>query len=137
MRTPEQHQNDVLASNILYGSLVISFIISLIGLFTVFLPSDVWPPLFAMLLLGHLLSALLFYVIRLGKQWAKFLLLLLVGITIVSIVLPLLSGDEEVLVKLRQDVWEAVNEAISFAAGVVALVLLFRKTPVQSEPFTQ
>ena len=133
MQPVEQHQNDVLASNILYAGLGVSLLLSLIGLFTADVPPGTRSPLFGMLLLVHLLDALLYYAIRLGKRWAKLLLLLLVAYNVVSTGWGLLNGDEEVLSGLRADVWGTVKEAIKLAADVVALVLLFRKPPIQAE----
>ena len=137
MQPVEQHRNEVLASNILYVGLGVSLLLSLIGLFTADMPPGAWSPLFGMLLLVHLLNALLYYAIRLGKRWAKLLLLLLVAYKVVSTGWPLLNGDEEALSGLRADVWGSVKEAITFAADIMALVLLFRKPPghpVQTEP---
>lgn len=134
MQTVEQHPKDVLASNILYAALGVSFVLSVLGLFLIDAPEGTRSPLFGMILLVTLLQALLYYAIRLGKRWAKLLLLLLVALTLVSTVWPLLSGDEEALNGVREDAWGAVKDAITLVADVVALVLLFRKPPVQAEP---
>ncbi|RZK28247.1 MAG: hypothetical protein EOO63_11690 [Hymenobacter sp.] len=130
MHPIEQHRNAVRASNILYAGLGVSFLLSAIGLFTAKLPAGTWSPLFGMVLLVHLLAALLYYAIRLGKRWAKLLLLLFVAFNVVTTGWSLLSGNEEVLSEWRADVWDALKEAITFAADIVALVLLFRKSPV-------
>lgn len=135
MNPTEQHRNAVLASNILYAGLGVSFLLSAIGLFTAQLPPGTWSPLFGMVLLVHLLAALLYYAIRLGKRWAKLLLLLLVAFNVVSTGWSLLSGNEEALNAWRMDGWGALKEAITFVADIVALVLLFRKSPVQAESF--
>jgi hypothetical protein len=136
MRTAEQHRNDVLASNILYGSLAVSFLLSVMGLFIADAPPGTRSPMFGLLLLVHSVEAGLYYAIRVGKPWAKILLLLLVGLSAISTVLPLLSGDQEALNQLREDTWGAVKEVIAFTADIVALVLLFRRPPVQSGPFS-
>ncbi len=86
-----------------------------------------------MLLFVHLIDALLYYAIRLGKRWAKLLLLLFVAYNVLSTGWPLLNGDEEALNGLREDVLGTVKEAIKLVFDVVALVLLFKKTPVQIE----
>jgi hypothetical protein len=134
MQPVEQHQKDILASNILYASLGVSFLFSVLALFLVEAPPDTRSPLFGMLLLVHLLEALLYYAIRLGKRWAKLLFLVLVVLNLISTGWPLLSGDEGALEGLREDVWGAVKETITFVADVVALVLLFRKSPVLARP---
>jgi len=135
MQPVEQHRNEVLASNILYAGLGVSLLLSLIGLFTAEVPPGTQAPLFGMLLLVYLLNALLCYAIRLGKRWAKLLLLLFVVYNVVSTGWAMSNGGEEVLIGLRADVWGTAKEVIELAADVVALVLLFRKPPVQAEPY--
>ena len=133
MQPVEQHQNYVLASSILYVGLGVSLLLSLVGLFTADVPPGTRSPLFGMLLFVHLIDALLYYAIRLGKRWAKLLLLLFVAYNVLSTGWPLLNGDEEALNGLREDVLGTVKEAIKLVFDVVALVLLFKKTPVQIE----
>jgi hypothetical protein len=135
MHPSEQHRNAVRASNILYAGLGVSFLLSAIGLFTAQLPPGTWSPLFAVVLLVHLLDALLYYAIRLGKRWAKLLLLLFVAFNVVSTGWSLLGGDGEAFSAWRVDVWGAMKDTITFTADIVALVLLFRKSPVPAEPF--
>jgi hypothetical protein len=137
--TPQQRKQEIRASNILYIGLGVSLLLSIIGLLASKVPDtvaalpNVRARLFGMVLLMHLLEAVLYYAIRVGKRWARIVLLILLVLTI----LPVLQGDEETFTNWRNDGWSFVRQLISLITGVWALVLLFRKPPLQSEPITR
>lgn len=82
-RAPQQRKQEIRAANILYVGLGVSLLLSAIGLLAYEVPDtvaalpNVRSRVFGMVLLIHLLEAVLYYAVRVGKRWAKIGLLIL------------------------------------------------------------
>jgi hypothetical protein len=128
MHPTQQRRREILASNILFAGLAISLLFWRLHLLGHALPATTKPLKWWVEVGTYLVIVGWYYAIRLGKQWAKYLLLaLFVG----SLVLNLTYHPERLLHTWRTSWLAAASYAIAQGAQLWALVLLFRKPRFQ------
>jgi hypothetical protein len=124
METAQQRRIDILASNVLFGSLLFSIAILLLRTWIFkLLPVSLHPAIWLTVLTPIALCAGIYYAIRLGQHWAKLLLLLVFTLGVAFNV-----WDYRTLVhSLHSDRLNVINYVVGYMCQVWALVLLFRK----------
>jgi hypothetical protein len=126
-----QHTRNVLASNLLFGTLVLSLTFSILESYLPHpLPRHYTPWTVAMLAAVYLLRALLYYAIRIDKQWAKKILL---AIYLVNGALAVLFYSTNPLARqMARHPVEIFSTVIVEATVGIALILLFKKDASQA-----
>lgn len=128
METTPQRKNDILASNLLFGSLAFAIITKVVQFFVFHKPEPmfrnpmIWAIGFALaLVVGH------YYAIRLGKRWAKILFAVFFVISIVSLFIH--PGD--VLQSMKTDLIHALELVVGWFCHITAMILLFKRARLQ------
>ncbi|MGI4867581.1 MAG: hypothetical protein ACRYFZ_26915 [Janthinobacterium lividum] len=125
MHPTQQRKREIQASNVLFAGLVLSLLLWRLHLAGHSLPATAKPLKWWLEVGAYLLIAGWYYAIRLGKAWAKYLLLVLfVG----SLVLNLTYHPERLLHTWRTSWLAAASYVIGQGTQLWALVLLFRKS---------
>ena len=118
--------NNVLASNILFGGLLFALVVTVVHSSALFQqPATAGAIAFSYTLYGGL-----FYAIRVGKRWAK--KLFFVGMALY--VVYSLAYYEDTIQLLHNGVWLAINYTVTCASRVLAFVVLMKlPLPEQTE----
>lgn len=118
--------NNVLASNILFGGLLFALVVTVVHSSALFQQ----PVTAGAIALSYTLYGGLFYAIRVGKRWAK--KLFFVGMALY--VVYSLAYYEDTIQLLHNGVWLALNYAVTCASRVLAFVVLMKlPLPEQTE----
>ena len=124
MKTAQQPTTDVFASNLLFGSLVLTLTLTLIRHHVLPAGNQASDALFAGgLAVAALLYSGLFYAIRRGHYWAKVMLLMLLAMGVLG---SLISYRTTFAAK-NLDPLNVMSTLIHYGARVWALLLLFKK----------
>ncbi len=115
-------KREVLASNLLYGWLIVSFASSILRPLLHIVPPPRTTLAPVALVLFCLLQAGFFYAIRRGKRWAKILLAVLSVGAIIATVADIHN--------IKTDFLNVLSYALYVVSHVWALVLLFKKPQV-------
>lgn len=130
MKNAPQRRRDVLASNLLFVTLALSLAALLIKPYLPHpLPRPYTPWSIALLAAVYLLRGMLYYAIRLGKLWAKKVLL---AVFLLNVALAVIVYSTNPLMRrlaVRPD--ELVPTIIVELLVVLALILLFKKPTSQ------
>jgi hypothetical protein len=128
METAQQRRTDILASNVLFGSLTFSIVILLLRIWIFkILPTSLHPAIWLTIATPIALCAGIYYAIRLGKHWAKLLLLLIFVLGLAFNV-----WDYQTLVRsLHSDRLYVTNYVVGYMCKAWSIVLIFRN-PHQS-----
>lgn len=134
MDTAQLRKNDVLATNLLFGVLAFGTIITFLRVVVFkadnpFLGTKHLGPAFIISawVIGYALTIGLYYAIRLGKQWARILLLISFVLNIVFVVFY----HDKLVRSLHTDFLYVLNYTVGYAIQIWALVLLFKKPQVE------
>ena len=123
--TAQQRKNDVLASNLLFGSLVLTIVIALIRHRIMPANNHASDTLFAGgLAVIALLYGLLFYAIRQGHYWAKVVLLLLFILAFTGSIIM----HKTAISAGNTDALNVADNVIHYGFHIWALFLLFIKS---------
>ncbi|MBJ6141773.1 hypothetical protein JAO77_00170 [Hymenobacter sp. BT559] len=129
MENAPHRRRDVLASNLLFATLVLSFGALLIPSYLPHPPPRIYTlGSVTMLTTVYLLRGLLYYAIRLGKQWAKYVLLAGFLFDVVAAIIIFTNPLMQLLATRPE---ELVPVLIEKALIMLALVLLFKKPTLQ------
>jgi hypothetical protein len=129
MEDASQRRRDILASNLLFASLVFSLGTLLIPSYLPHPPPRIYTlGSVTLLAITYLLRGLLYYAIRLGKQWAKYVLL--AGL-LFDVVGAIIVFTNPVVRLLATRPAELIPALIGKALIALALVLLFKKPTSQ------
>lgn len=118
MVSPRLRNPDVVASNVLFAG----WLFTLVGTVVCTPVAFQQPATAGSLTLSYTLSAGLFYAIRVGKEWAKPLFVLVFFVHVV----PRFLDYEDTVQTLSQGGWLAVKDAVTLASRVLAWVLLLK-----------
>jgi hypothetical protein len=130
MQTNQLRRNDVLATNLLFGALAIGTVIMFLRV-AVFKADNPFlgtkhigsAVIITSWVIGYALTIGLYYAVRLGKRWARTLLLISF---VLNIVFAIFYHDKLVR-SLHTDLLYVLNYIVGYAIQIWALVLLFRK----------
>jgi hypothetical protein len=137
MEATQQRKNEVLASNILFGGLLLGAIILVLRvavlkkenpfLGTKHIGASV---IIIFWIIGYVFSIAHYYAIRLGKRWAKILLLILFAANVLFSVVR----HNLLVTRWDNDFLYVVSYVLSYAIQLWALLLLFKRRHWQVAP---
>lgn len=128
MHPTQQRRREIQASNVLFIGLALSLLLWRLHLLGHTLPATAKPLKWWMEVGAYVAIVGWYYAIRLGRQWAKYLLL---ALFIGSLALNFAYHPERLLHTWRTSWLAAASYAIAQATQLWALVLLFRKSGFQ------
>jgi hypothetical protein len=125
MENTSQRRRDILASNLLFASLVLSLSASIIQPYLPHQPPRIYTlGSITAVATVYLLRGMLYYAVRLGKPWAKKLLL---AMFLFNIVAAIVVFTNPLMQQLASRPSELVPVLIVQSLLALALVLLFKK----------
>ena len=129
MRTEQQQRNDILASKLLLGFWAFSLMTEVVRTKVLHTAEMSLPLAVATIYLSYFG---LYYAIRLGRRWARVVLVIIFILTIIVGIAKEVSGYSLLEAAQLQDYLYLVNFALSYVIPAWALVLVFKKSPSQA-----